>query len=162
MTSPDELKRNAKKNEVINKTFLRNIKPGKANLLDRLTHIENDKVFNNLNCLDCANCCKLLGPRLTQKDIREISQSLNIKTADFEKKYIITDEDGDLVFKYLPCPFLETDNYCRIYKNRPRACREYPHTQQPGILRKKEIHLKNTFYCPAVYEIFENLRKIWK
>ncbi len=162
MLSPDELKKSAKKAEISNKTFFRNIKPGKINLLDKLVHIENDKVFSTIKCLDCAYCCKFLGPRLTQRDIREMSQALNIKVPEFEKTYIRTDEDNDMVFTSLPCPFLETDNYCRIYENRPRACRDYPHTHQPEILRKKDIHIKNTFYCPAVYEIFEKVKKIWK
>jgi len=162
MICPEDLKKLAKKTEALNKTFFRNIKPGKATLLDKITHIENDKVFSKINCLDCACCCKFLGPRLTQKDIREMAHSLNMKEAEFENKFIKTDEDGDQIFSSLPCPFLDSDNYCRVYDKRPRACRDYPHTQQPEILRKKNIHIKNTFYCPAVFEILENVRKIWK
>ena len=162
MINPEELHQLAKKYEKENKTFFKNIKPGKANLLDKLTHAENLKVFSKINCLDCAYCCKSLGPRLTNKDIREISQALKIKASEFEQKFIRIDEDGDLIFNAHPCPFLNDDNYCRIYENRPRACRDYPHTHQPDILRKKEIHIKNSFTCPAVFEILENIKKIWK
>jgi hypothetical protein len=162
MISPEELKNLAKKSEGQNKTFFRNIKPGKANSLDKITHLENDKVFAKINCLDCAYCCKHLGPRLTQKDIREMAHALNLKETVFEKKYIRIDEDGDYIFNALPCPFLDSENYCLVYENRPRACRDYPHTHQPEVLRKKTIHIKNTFYCPAVFEIFENVKKTWK
>ena len=162
MISPEELKKSAGKSEKQNKTFFRNIKPGKANLLDNITHSENDKVFSKINCLDCAYCCKYLGPRITNKDIRDLSHYLNIKESEFEKKYIKIDEDNDTIFSSHPCPFLDTKNFCAVYDKRPRACRDYPHTHQPEILRKKEIHIKNTFICPAVFEIFENIKKTWK
>ncbi len=29
-----------------------------------------------------------------------------------------------------PCPFLGDDNYCSVYEARPKACREYPHTDR--------------------------------
>ena len=90
------------------------------------------------------------------------AKAINLKPAEFDKYYIKIDEDGDTVFKNLPCPFLLPDNYCQIYESRPKACREYPHTQQPEVLRKKNIHIRNTSACPAVYEILENVRKTWK
>ena len=162
MISLDDLKKSAKNTEAENKAFFRKIKPGKSNQLDKAFHAENKKVFNKLNCLDCAYCCNSLGPRLTDKDIREMSKELDMKASEFENKYLKTDEDNDLVFSQLPCPFLDKDNYCLVYNSRPRACRDYPHTHQPEILRKKEIHIKNTFVCPAVFEIFENVKKSWK
>ena len=162
MQTPEELKLAAHKTSKENKKFLKDIKPGKANLLDKLTHHENDKVFAKINCLDCGYCCKYLGPRITDKDIQSISRFLGLKPSEFEKKYLITDEDNDQIFSSLPCPFIENDNFCSIYEHRPKACRDYPHTHQPDILRKKEIHLKNIEICPAVFEIFENLKKLWK
>jgi len=162
MISPVILPELAKKSKHQNKLFFKSIKPGKANLLDNVVHNIHEKVFENINCLECANCCKTLGPRLTERDIRQMAKAINLKPVEFEKKYIKIDEDGDTVFNHLPCPFLMPDNYCQIYENRPKACREYPHTQQPEVLRKKNIHIRNSSACPAVYEILENARKSWK
>ena len=152
----------AKQAESTNKTFFKNIKPGKANEIDKIFHRVNSEVFSHTNCLECANCCKTLGPRLTERDIRQISKTLNIKASEFEQKYLRIDEDGDAVFKTMPCPFLGNDNYCSIYKQRPKACTDYPHTHQPEILRKSKIAIINSFTCPAVFEILEEVKKSWK
>ena len=44
----------------------------------------------------------------------------------FEAEFLQVDEDGDKVFKSMPCPFLGGDNLCSIYDVRPKACREFP------------------------------------
>ena len=54
--------------------------------------------------------------------------------------------------------FLGEDNYCSIYDVRPKACREFPHTdriKQSQILKLTE---KNVEVCPAVFSIFEKLK----
>ena len=76
---------------------------------------------------------------------------------DFIDKYLRLDEDNDLVLQKVPCAFLGKDNYCSIYEFRPKACREYPHTDranQRGILKLTE---KNAKICPAVADIFIQL-----
>ena len=42
-------------------------------VLDNLIHPLHDSVFENTNCLECANCCKTTGPLFTNKDINRIS-----------------------------------------------------------------------------------------
>jgi Fe-S-cluster containining protein len=158
----DKLSILSKKAEPENRLFFKNIKPGKANELDKTFHKINDEVFSHTDCLKCANCCKALGPRLSERDIRQLSKTLNIKASVFEQQYLRIDEDGDYVFKTMPCPFLGSDNYCSVYKNRPKACSDYPHTHQPEILRKSKVTIKNSYTCPAVYEILEEVKKIWK
>jgi hypothetical protein len=77
----------------------------------------------------------------------------------FAETYLRTDEDGDRVFKALPCPFLGKDHYCSIYEDRPNACREYPHTQQRNMMQKLKITYNNTMICPAVALVVEGLKK---
>lgn len=162
MISIDSLATLAKNAENKNKTFFKNIKPKQANKIDDLFHKINDEVFSKINCLECANCCKTLGPRLSERDISHISKKMNIKTSVFESKYLIIDEDGDYIFKTMPCPFLDSENYCSIYEYRPKACSDYPHTQQPEILKKQKITIKNSFTCPVVFEILEKVKQTWK
>ena len=68
------------------------------------------------------------------------------------------DEDNDYVFRQMPCVFLDKENYCRIYENRPRACREYPHTDRRRMHQILDLTLKNMETCPAVFEIVERLK----
>ena len=53
-----------------------------------------------------------------------------MKPIEFIDQYLYKDEDNDWVFKQLPCPFLDHSNYCIIYEVRPKACKEYPHTNR--------------------------------
>ena len=74
-------------------------------------------------------------------------------------EFLRVDEDQDYVLKKLPCSFLMQDNRCSIYDVRPKACREFPHTDR--IKQKQLLNLtqKNTEVCPAVFNIIENLKK---
>ncbi|MGL5620544.1 MAG: YkgJ family cysteine cluster protein, partial [Tannerellaceae bacterium] len=63
------------------------------------------------------------------------------------------------VFKSMPCPFLMSDNYCSIYSDRPKACREYPHTDRKKFIQIANLTIKNSYTCPGVYEILERLKK---
>ena len=87
------------------------------------------------------------------------SKSLKMKPVVFEANYLSRDEDGDWVFKTMPCPFLGSDNYCLIYDIRPKACREYPHTDSKNMHQLFDITLTNSTICPAVAMILENLNE---
>ncbi|MGF1584381.1 MAG: YkgJ family cysteine cluster protein, partial [Bacteroidales bacterium] len=126
---------------------------------DRLVNGLHENEFETINCLECANCCKSLGPRLSHYDIERMAVQLKIGTSTFFDKYVKTDEDNDYVFSSMPCPFLQEDNYCVIYNSRPRACRTYPHTDQKNITSILSTCLKNTETCPAVYNIFSRICK---
>jgi Fe-S-cluster containining protein len=127
--------------------------------VDKKIHKLHQEAFANIDCLKCANCCKTTGPLFTQKDINRIASQLRLSPITFIGKYLRIDEDNDYVLQTVPCPFLGSDNYCSIYEVRPKACREYPHTDrinQLGILKLTE---KNIKICPAVADIFIRLAK---
>ncbi len=130
----------AQQKTVENKKLIKKIKQNRKINLDALFYSAHENVFNHINCLDCANCCRSLGPRITNKDIERLSKQLNIKPSTFTEKYLLIDEDNDYVFKTMPCPFLLPDNYCSVYEQRPKACREYPHTNQRKM-RDRKTHV---------------------
>ena len=132
------------------------MKPSK---IDALFQDAHEDVFSCVDCLACANCCKTTGPLFTQKDIERIAKHLRLKPKDFIDQYLRVDEDKDHVLQSVPCVFLGADNYCSIYDVRPKACREYPHTDRVKQKQLLNLNLKNTEVCPGVQEIFEVLRK---
>lgn len=81
-----------------------------------------------------------------------------MKPRQFEDQYLQTDEDGDLVLQQTPCTFLGADNYCSIYEVRPKACREYPHTDRKKIQKISNLTIKNVAICPAAYNIVEKMK----
>jgi Fe-S-cluster containining protein len=83
-----------------------------------------------------------------------------MKPGELIDKYLRVDEDKDYVVKSSPCPFLGADNYCSVYEDRPKACREYPHTDRKKMVQILDLTLKNTQVCPAVFEMVERLKKL--
>ena len=160
--TPEELKILTDKGRQETSLLVKKLKKKKPKNLDDVVHELHDEAFAVFSCLDCANCCKTIGPRLIDKDIERLAKHLKMKNSDFMQQYILTDEDGDFVFKDHPCPFLLQDNYCMVYENRPRACREYPHTDRKRFYQILTLSPKNCETCPVVYEIFEKLKtKNW-
>ncbi len=145
-----------------NKKLARRLKKKTPKNLDTLVTKFHHDAFNHIDCLSCANCCKSISPIVRDKDIQIIAKHLRMKPSDFVMSYLILDQDGDYVFKTQPCPFLDVDNYCSIYDVRPKACAEYPHTDRPKFFQILDLSAKNTLVCPAVEEVFENLRKEFK
>ncbi len=150
---------NARKKSSENKRFLDKLKAKKPKDLDILTNELHDEAFENIECLDCANCCQTTGPLLLNKDIDRLSSELKLKPSIFTERYLRVDEDNDYVFTKMPCPFLGEDKYCHVYDARPNACREFPHTQQRNILQKLKITFQNTLICPAVAMVVDGLKK---
>jgi len=95
-----------------------------------------------------------------EADINRIARSFKMKPAEFIEQYLYMDDEEDYVLQESPCAFLLEDNTCLIYEIRPKACRDYPHTNRKGIRKRLGLSLKNTEICPAVFEIFERLQKI--
>ncbi len=116
------------------------------------------RISNRTDCLACGNCCRSLGPRITDKDVERLSKVLRMKSVDFIQTYLKIDEDGDMVFKSIPCPFLGVDNYCSVYESRPKACREYPHTDRKKFYQLYMLSVKNAETCPIVYEVMEEIK----
>ena len=117
----------------------------------------HEKAFQDIDCLKCANCCKRFSPRFKGPDIKRISKVMGMKEGDFIGKYLRQDEDGDYVANTLPCPFLEKDNKCRIYEDRPSDCRRFPYTDEDVLLKRPVLTQKNSTFCPIVVSVLEGL-----
>jgi Fe-S-cluster containining protein len=150
----------AKKKSAENKKFLQGLKRKEPRNLDEAFHTVHEEVFEEINCLDCANCCKTTSPIFYENDIERLAKSLKMKPGDFVQKYLRIDEDNDYVLQTAPCPFLDADNYCVVYEDRPKACREYPHTDRKKMYQVLDLANKNTMVCPAVFEMVERLKGI--
>ena len=154
----DRLPEEAKDKFKENKKFLDKLKQKPPKRLDLKMQELHEATFEEIDCLECANCCKTTSPIVTDKDALRIAKHLKIKIADFETKYLRIDSDGDQIFKSAPCEFLASDNYCLIYDVRPKACSEYPHTNRKKFHQLNKITLANTSVCPAVFRIVEELK----
>jgi uncharacterized protein len=108
-----------------------------------------------INCLECANCCKKLEPGIDLKELETLADKKQLTINQFKQQYIAF--DGDTYYlNTKPCIFLN-GNACGIYHQRPSACQEYPH------LNKSDLKHRYTFWdnytkCPIVFNIIEAIK----
>jgi Fe-S-cluster containining protein len=131
-------------------------KAGKKEVLKELPGLHR-KAFDQIDCLQCARCCKRYSPRFKTPDIRRISKRLQLKESVFIEKFLRLDEDGDYVAASVPCPFLGNDNRCSIYEDRPSDCRRFPYTDEDVILKRPQLTQMNSTFCPIVVSVLEGL-----
>ncbi len=141
-----------------NRRFFRKLRKKPPKDLDILMQELHEDEFAKTDCLQCAQCCKTTGPLFTQTDIERISKKLRLKPGKFIETYLRLDEEQDYVLQELPCAFLGADNHCAIYEFRPKACREFPHTNRKNFHQISNLTLKNVAICPAAFQIVEKMK----
>jgi len=153
------LPKQAKDKHNENKKFFHKLKKKPPKNLDYIMQDLHEDAFKKTDCLECANCCKATGPLFTDKDIERISKFFRLKPQQFITQYLRIDEENDYVLQSVPCTFLGADNYCSIYDVRPKACREFPHTDRKKFQQISHLTLKNVAICPAAYDIVEAMKR---
>lgn len=155
----EEWKRKKDQSKEDNREILKRLQRHKGKQLDLLADEVHDAVFKKIDCLDCAGCCTGIPPIVTKADVGRISKDFGLTPTEFEAQYLTIDEDGDTVMNTTPCPFLLADNKCMIYDIRPRACRQYPHTNYMEFSKNMRLHLPNASVCPAVFHILREIAR---
>ena len=155
----EELPQRAREKQAENKKFFAKLKKKPPKDLDYMMQELHDDEFQRTDCLTCANCCKTTGPLFTNADIERIAKHFRMKPSQFIDRYLRIDEENDHVLQEVPCTFLGADNYCSIYEVRPKACREFPHTDRKKFQQISNLTLKNVAICPAAFNIVEAMKK---
>ena len=133
-------------------------KADKNKVLKQLPDL-HEEAFTKIDCLQCANCCKNYSPRFKTPDVKRISRHLKMRESEFIDTYLKVDEEGDFVTKSNPCPFLGADNFCSIYDQRPSDCHRFPYTDEDVFIKRQQLTLKNSSFCPITYFVLEKLMK---
>lgn len=128
--------------------------------LDTLMKKINKEVWEKVDCLHCANCCKVMSPTYTVQDIKRISAYLGMKPSEFKERWLYHDKRGDeWLNKSRPCQFLDLKtNRCTIYEVRPSDCAGFPHFLKKPQKDYLYIHKQNIEYCPASMLMVEKLK----
>jgi Fe-S-cluster containining protein len=153
----DTIKRLGEKNHHDNFRFRSFLKSKDFKRLDNTVHALFDFYSSNIDCTKCGNCCAVLKPMIHSKDIKALAQLTDQSSHDFKIGFIEKDEDGDMHFKSLPCPFL-LDKKCTVYDSRPDDCKSYPHLHKKEFLSRLFGVIDNYSNCPIVFNVYEELK----
>ena len=146
------------------RSFITRIDNNPPKDLDKIMEKIDKEVWAEINCLNCANCCKVMSPTYTKEDIKRIAAHLGMKPRDFKEKWLYLDKRGnEWMNKSQPCQFLDLKtNMCTIYEVRPADCAEFPHFLKKPQKDYLYIHKQNIEYCPASMLMVEKLKATLK
>jgi len=139
--------------------FLSKINRKPPRNLDLLAEQADKEVWREMDCLACANCCKVMTPTYKAKDIKRIASYLEMTVTDFKKKWLKKERGtGDWINKTTPCQFLDLKtNMCNVYEVRPEDCAGFPHLPKKKMTAYIHIHKQNIDLCPATFKMVEKM-----
>ncbi|MEI6585023.1 MAG: YkgJ family cysteine cluster protein [Sediminibacterium sp.] len=150
-------KQKVRHNQKSFKSYLGKIKKNPPLQLDAIAAKISNEVWQEVDCLSCANCCKSMTPTFTTADIKRIATHLEMSIPEFKDKWLDFDSK-DWVNKKQPCQFLNmSSNMCSIYEYRPADCGGFPYLKKKKMVEYMHVHQQNINHCPATYKMVEKM-----
>ena len=143
--------------------FLKRLAKQKPTNIQKLIKQADAAAWQEVDCLDCANCCKTMTPTFKKAEIKVIAERVGMSYDKYYAKYLKVDEDnGDIINQNTPCQHLGKDNKCKVYDVRPNDCRTFPHHVRKDFFYQiqEKTYLGNIPRCPATLKFVENLEAI--
>src|SRR6478672_10499538 len=152
-------RKNVKANKSAFKRYLTKLEKKPPRGLDKIALRADLDMWQEIDCLSCANCCKTMSPTYTPADIKRISAHLNMTPQQFRDKWLYFEKsEGDWMNKSQPCQFLDlSTNKCSIYEVRPADCAGFPHHTKRRMVDYMHVYKQNVEYCPATYKMVEKM-----
>jgi uncharacterized protein len=141
-------KARAKEKEILKQML--HLSKFKRNGFDQTVEKYSEAAFSRIDCLECGACCRAIGPRFRDKDIKVMAKQIGLAPKEFADRYLKPDIDEDFsVLASLPCPFLNDDNTCEHYDDKPLSCEEFPYTTTKNVQRHLVRLGHSAMFCPA-------------
>jgi uncharacterized protein len=153
-------RKNVKANKSAFKRYLTKLEKKPPRGLDKIALRADLDMWQETDCLSCANCCKTMSPTYTPSDLKRISTHFDMSVDEFKAKWLYKDRNNDWLNKKQPCQFLNlVDNKCSIYPIRPKDCAGFPHHTKKKMVDYVHVYKQNIEYCPATYRWIEKMRE---
>ncbi len=128
------------------------------NFVERKLKAIAQNVEKEIDCLECANCCRTATARLIDRDIDKVAKAAGMKRDRFLRECTeISEEEGRILKRTeAGCIFLN-GNECLVYEGRPASCEDFPHlVRGPGSLMHRMWAMpERATYCPITYNTLE-------
>ena len=126
---------------------------------DRILRRIGEQVEEQIDCLQCTNCCRVATAKVTERDVERLSRYLRIKPSRFLADFTEESEEEGLILKReqgTGCVFLN-GNECTVYEARPESCQKFPHVVRGAgsIASRMWQFVDRACYCPIVYNSLE-------
>ena len=130
---------------------------------DRILRRIAEKVESEIDCLACANCCRVATARVTERDIERLGRRLRLKRERVMADFVVeSEEEGHILRREESgaCVFL-SGNECTVYEARPESCQKFPHVVRGGgsIASRMWDFVDRACYCPIVYNSLEAFKE---
>ena len=134
------------------------------NLPERRLRIVAEEVEGQIDCLQCANCCRVATAKLIERDVERLAKSFRLPLAQFKARYTMEHAEDGLILKRddrTGCVFLDGKS-CTIYDERPTSCENFPHLVrgQGSIPSRMWEMIDRATYCPIVYNTLEEFKPV--
>jgi uncharacterized protein len=128
---------------------------------DRRLRRFGEEIEAQIDCTECANCCRVTEVGITGKDIEKLAKFVGASEREFEDQFTAVDDSGAVILKRNErgCVFLE-GNLCSVYEARPQNCANFPHVVRGAgsIASRMWQFLDRAGYCPIVFNWMERVK----
>ena len=164
LTDLVQIRRLGEKKRDENLRFRRYIKS--HNFVERQFRRAAQEVQDQIDCRQCAECCRVTEVQLAERDIEHLARFLGISMKAFLEEYTMRGEDDELILKRTKeqgCVFL-SGNECTVYEARPGNCERFPHLLRGAgsIQSRMWQFVDRATYCPIVYNWMEAVKGLTK
>jgi len=132
---------------------------------DRILRRIAQGIEDQIDCTQCANCCRVLTVTVTERDVERLARYLRVSAARFVADYTAEgdEEDQGRILRHTKeagCVFLD-GNACTVYDARPDLCRRFPHMVRGAgsIASRMWQFVDRACYCPIVYNSLEAFKE---
>jgi Fe-S-cluster containining protein len=126
---------------------------------DRILRRIAEGIQEQIECRECANCCKVATAKLSERDVERLARHLRIPPERFLAGYTAMSEEEGRILKRSDetgCVFLDGKE-CTVYDARPDTCQRFPHLVRGNgsIASRMWQFVDRACYCPIVYNSLE-------
>ena len=126
---------------------------------DRILRRIAEGIEDQIDCTQCANCCRVATAKVTERDVERLAKHLRIKPSRVMADFVVeSEEEGHILRRdeESGCVFL-SGNECTVYDARPESCQRFPHVVRGNgsIASRMWEFVDRACYCPIVYNSLE-------
>jgi Fe-S-cluster containining protein len=160
LTDLVQIRRMGEKKLIENQRFRLHLK--RHSFVERKLKKIAQQVEENIDCKQCANCCRVATTEVVERDIERLAKFIGMKPIEVLRTYTEVSEDEGRILKRTDagCVFLE-GNLCTVYEGRPGTCQDFPHLVHGAgsFVSRMWKMADRACFCPIVYNSLEEMKK---